>query len=88
MLFTLNIMLIMMSSCFFFFLVLLIFNSHDISSIFLPSNMTNCEENVVCVDKQMGGWWHCDLIVLMLLIHQVLTIYPPTQISLHTHSKK
>jgi hypothetical protein len=77
----------MMSSCF-FFLVLLILNSHDISSIFLPSNMTNCEENVVHVDKQMGGCWHCDLIVLTLLIHQVLTIYPPTQISLNTHSKK
>lgn len=49
--------------------------------------MMNCEENVVHVDKQMGGWWQCD-IVFMLLIHQVLTIYPPTQISLQTHSKK
>ncbi len=49
--------------------------------------MMNCEENVVRVDKQMGGWWQCDVVVFMLLIHQVLTIYPPTQISLQTHSK-
>jgi hypothetical protein len=35
---------------------------------YLPLNMTNCDLNVVCVDRQMGEWWHCDLVVIILII--------------------
>jgi len=45
---------------------------------YLPLNMANCDLNVVCVDRQMGEWWHCDLVVILL----------QTQLSLQTHSKK
>jgi len=38
---------------------------------YLLLNMTNYDLNVVCVDRQMGEWWHCDLVVI------ILTISPP-----------
>jgi hypothetical protein len=41
---------------------------------YLPLNMTNCDLNVVCVDRQMGEWWHCDLVVI------ILTVPPPNSI--------
>jgi hypothetical protein len=35
---------------------------------YLSLNMTNCDLNVVCVDRQMGEWWHCDLVVIILIV--------------------